>query len=225
MIDSPLYQRLRAQLAQGVQFLADKPEETPDSALHALWHLALGEPLSAQLASTRALQTPDDGQTRALEELVQQRVAGTPLAHLTQRQQFMGLEMLAGPQALTPRAETELLARVDALARRSADQKSPVINCGDLVINTAARTVTRDGRAIALTAREYALLEYLIVRRGVVVSRTEIEAHIYDSLVEPMSNVVDSAVCAIRRKIDAKDGLSLIETRRGMGYMISEDAK
>ena len=136
-----------------------------------------------------------------------------------------GLRAGADDYLVKPFALAELLARVDALARRSADQKSPVINCGDLVINTAARTVTRDGRAIALTAREYALLEYLIVRRGVVVSRTEIEAHIYDSLVEPMSNVVDSAVCAIRRKIDAKDGLSLIETRRGMGYMISEDAK
>jgi len=127
MIDSPLYQRLRAQLAQGVQFLADKPEETPDSALHALWHLALGEPLSAQLASSRALQTPDDSQTRTLEELVQQRVAGTPLAHLTQRQQFMGLEMLAGPQALTPRAETELLARVAVtIARQSSQRVGPI---------------------------------------------------------------------------------------------------
>ncbi len=122
MIDSPLYQRLRAQLAAGVQFLADKPEETPDSALHALWHLAMGEPLSPQLALGRAPQALDAEQIRKLEALVSQRVTGTPLSHLTGRQHFMGLEMLAGPQALTPRAETELLARVAVAIGRDLSQ-------------------------------------------------------------------------------------------------------
>lgn len=136
-----------------------------------------------------------------------------------------GLNAGADDYLIKPFALQELLARVQALARRSGDQKNPLITLGEITINTAARTVTRVGRPVALTAREYSLLEYLFVRRGTVVSRTEIESHIYDSMVEPMSNVVDSAVCAIRRKLDADEGPSLIETRRGMGYMISDELK
>jgi len=132
MIDSPLYRQLRAQLAQDVQFLPDKPEETPDSALHALWHLAMGEPLSPQLALGRALHTLDANQVRSLEELVRRRVTGTPLSHLTQRQHFMGLEMLAGPQALTPRAETELLARVAIAIGRDLSERRGAITVVDV---------------------------------------------------------------------------------------------
>ncbi len=127
MIGSPLYQQLRAQLAEGVRFLADKPEETPDSTLHALWHLATGQPLSPQLALGRTLPALDADQVRNLEELVSRRMTGTPLSHLTQRQHFMGLEMLAGPQALTPRAETELLARVAiAIGRDLSEHRGPI---------------------------------------------------------------------------------------------------
>ena len=132
MIGSPLYQQLRARLAEGVRFLADKPEETPDSALHALWHLAMGEPLSAQLALARALHALNADQLRNLEELVSRRVTGTPLSHLTQRQHFMGLEMLAGPEALTPRAETELLARVAVAIGRDLSERRGSITVVDV---------------------------------------------------------------------------------------------
>jgi DNA-binding response OmpR family regulator len=136
-----------------------------------------------------------------------------------------GLRCGADDYLVKPFALEELLARVQALARRSAHEKSPVLTLGNghVLINTAARSVARDGRAIPLTAREYALLEYLALRRGTVVSRAQIETHIYDAMVEPMSNVVDSAVCALRRKVDAPGATSLIETRRGMGYMIAVD--
>jgi DNA-binding winged helix-turn-helix (wHTH) protein len=91
---------------------------------------------------------------------------------------------------------------------------------GDLQVDTAARTVPRGDRTIDLPPREYALLEYLALRKGQVVSRTEIEQHIYDEHVEPASNVVDAAVYALRRKIDPADGPSFIRTRRGMGYTL-----
>ena len=78
------------------------------------------------------------------------------------------------------------------------------------------------GRTIDLKPREYQLLEYLARRRGQVVTRQEIEAHIYDEKAEPMSNVVESAICALRRKIDRSSSKPLIHTRRGMGYLLGE---
>lgn len=110
-MDTPLYQHLKQQLAANLQFLPDKPEETLDSTAHALWHAAAGKPLSAVLA----LQTPpcelNADQQQHLTKLMQQRLEGIPLSHITGRQHFMGLEMLSTPEALVPRRETELLAR------------------------------------------------------------------------------------------------------------------
>lgn len=111
MKSSSLYRELHARLAGAVQFLADKPEETTDSTLHALWHRAAGQPVSAELALTRPLGELDASQQQQLDELIQRRLEGAPLSHITERQHFMGMEMLAGPQALVPRKETELLAR------------------------------------------------------------------------------------------------------------------
>ncbi len=84
----------------------------------------------------------------------------------------------------------ELLARIEALVRRRYGTKDPAIRIGGLELNTATRAVSCNGQAVALAPREYALLEYLAVRTGEVVSRTEIEEHIYDDIVSPMSNVV-----------------------------------
>jgi len=109
-----LWQRWHGVLAQGLQTLHDKPEETSVSALRALWHLAEGTPLSVQAASEQALRPLTAAQAQGLADLVGERLRGTPLAHLTQRQRFMGLELLAGPQALIPRRETELLGHAAA---------------------------------------------------------------------------------------------------------------
>lgn len=130
-----------------------------------------------------------------------------------------GLEQGADDYLIKPFAFEELLARVQALARRSYGVKSPQLVAGDLVIDTTRRVVTRDSKVLDLKPREYALLEYLAMRQGEVVSRTEIERHIYDEFVEPMSNVVNSAVCLLRKKIDRAGRPSLIQTRRGMGYV------
>jgi DNA-binding response OmpR family regulator len=134
-----------------------------------------------------------------------------------------GLRAGADDYLTKPFAFDELLARVQALTRRRHNVKSPRIAAGDLAIDTLARTVTRAGRPIPLSPREYALLEYLALRRGQVVSRTEIEAHIYDDQAEPMSNVVDAAIYALRRKLDLPGAPSLICTRRGMGYLLQAE--
>jgi DNA-binding response OmpR family regulator len=133
-----------------------------------------------------------------------------------------GLRAGADDYLIKPFAFEELLARVEALARRQHHRKQPRIRVGPLEINLSAKTVKRSGMPIALAPRDYALLEFLALRSGEVVSRTEIEAHIYDMHADLMSNVVDSAVCALRRKIDPAEGPSLIQTRRGMGYVLQE---
>jgi DNA-binding response OmpR family regulator len=131
-----------------------------------------------------------------------------------------GLRAGADDFLVKPFAFDELLARVQALCRRRHGQRNPRLAIGPLEIDTGARAVSRGGRPVALAPREYALLEYLAVRRGQVVSRGEIEEHLYDGRVELASNAVDSAICALRRRIDEPGGASLIETRRGHGYVL-----
>jgi DNA-binding response OmpR family regulator len=131
-----------------------------------------------------------------------------------------GLQTGADDYLVKPFALEELLARVQALIRRGHSQKNPRIRIGRLEVDTSARTATAAGEPVNLTPREYALLEYLARRRGEVLSRTEIERHIYDDAADVMSNVVDSAICALRRKIDLPGRPSLIQTRRGMGYVL-----
>jgi DNA-binding response OmpR family regulator len=132
-----------------------------------------------------------------------------------------GLQKGADDYLVKPFAFDELLARIQALGRRRYRSKNPRIAVGDLLVDTARRTALRAGEPVALAPREYALLEYLALNRGKVVSRAKIEAHIYDDRAEPMSNVVDAAVCALRRKIDTPGQPSRIVTRRGMGYMLA----
>jgi len=131
-----------------------------------------------------------------------------------------GLRAGADDYLVKPFALDELLARVEALARRSYGVKDPVIRIGDLEIDPAQRAARREGIAIELRPQEFSLLHYLALRRGTIVTRNEIESHIYDELAEPMSNVVESAVYRLRKKIDPPSGPSLIETRRGVGYLL-----
>ena len=138
------YRKLRERLAAGLNLLPDKPEESPESTLRALWYTAAGHPCSAAaalhgelpelLANGLPLQT--------LELFVARRLAGEPLAHITGRQRFMGLDMLSGPQALIPRAETEQLARASIeLLQPSGIQRPTVIDvctgCGNLAFAIA----------------------------------------------------------------------------------------
>jgi DNA-binding response OmpR family regulator len=119
-----------------------------------------------------------------------------------------------------PFAFEELLARVRSLCRRAYRKKDPVIRVADLEINTASRTVHRSGEVIQLSAREYALLEFLAFHAGEVVTRTMIWDHLYDFADESTSNVVDVYVCHLRKKIDGGSRRPLIHTRRGEGYIL-----
>lgn len=119
-----------------------------------------------------------------------------------------------------PFAFAELMARVRALVRRNYARHSPVVKVADLEMDTAARLVRRGGKEIALTAREYALLELLAMREGEVASRREIWDHMYDLHGSAQSNVVDVYVGLLRRKIDVEGLPRLIHTRRGLGYVL-----
>ena len=133
-----------------------------------------------------------------------------------------GLQAGADDYLVKPFALDELLARVGVLCRRAYAKKNPLITIGDLVVDTARRSAARAGTSVDLLPREFRILEYLAMRAGEVVSRTDIWNHVYDELTEPMSNAVDSAICTIRKKIEPPGSARLLHTRRGMGYILSE---
>jgi len=143
-----------------------------------------------------------------------------PILVLTARDQLAdrvrGLNIGADDYLVKPFAITELVARLHALIRRSYGSAAATLTVGDLVIDMAARQVSRDGVPIELTAREFAILELLTRSRGAVVARATIYEHIYDDETDVLSNVIDVHVAALRRKL----GADLIRTRRGEGYLI-----
>jgi DNA-binding response OmpR family regulator len=131
-----------------------------------------------------------------------------------------GLEIGADDYLVKPFAFEKLVARVRALIRRRYDVPSPLLRIADLEIDTNARTVRRAGEPIDLTAREYALMEFLAHRAGQIVSRTAIWDGIYDFASETSSNVVDVYISRLRAKIEKEGSPRLIHTRRGLGYML-----
>ena len=166
------------------------------------------------------------------EILTRLRAAGkqTPVLFLTAKDaiedRVAGLRLGADDYLVKSFAIEELLARVEVLGRRKYAQSSPKLAIADLELDSAAKTVRRGGQELKLAPQLFSFLEYLLLRRGHVVSRSEIEEHIYDELVSPMSNVVDTAVCALRRAITVSDeSVPLIHTRRGMGYIIDLPSK
>lgn len=148
----------------------------------------------------------------------------TPVLLLTARDtvadRVSGLNLGADDYLVKPFALAELLARVRALLRRKYDTAHPVLRVQDLELNTVSRVVRRMGRRIELTAREYALLEYLAHRRGEVVTRSDIWEHVYDFRSTVESNVVDVYIGYLRKKLERPGRPPLIHTRRGQGYVL-----
>jgi two-component system OmpR family response regulator len=148
------------------------------------------------------------------------RTKTTPVLILTARDavndRVRGLDTGADDYLLKPFALSELLARLRALIRRTAGQADTIVTIGDVVIDTAARTVMRAGQFVHLTAREYALVEFLALHRGTVVTRTRLYEHLFDENDESFSNLMDVHVSNVRKKL----GKDFIMTRRGHGYII-----
>ena len=119
----------------------------------------------------------------------------------------------------------ELLARVRSLVRRQSEQKTTELRVGDLTIDTVSRTVRRGDIPIALTAKEFGMLEYFVLNRNKVLTRQMISEHVWDMNFDPQSNVIDSFVRFLRQKIDKGFAAPLIHTVRGVGYRFSEDAE
>ncbi|MEK7773653.1 MAG: response regulator transcription factor [Deltaproteobacteria bacterium] len=151
----------------------------------------------------------------------------TPVILLTARDSILdkikGLDAGADDYLTKPFVFGELLARVRSLLRRKATVKEAVVRIADLEINTASHEVRRAGKPVTLSAREYALLEYLAYRKNSVVTRTEIVEHIYKEDAEMDSNVVDVYINYLRNKVDKDFGKKLIQTVRGAGYMLKEE--
>lgn len=155
---------------------------------------------------------------------LRERSIDAPVLMLTAKDatedRITGLDSGADDYLVKPFSLAELQARVRALIRRHYVAKNPKIVVADLELDTVAKRVSRRGQPIELSAREYTLLEYLTMRSGQVVSRTDIWSHLYEMSDESTSNVVDVYVGYLRKKLEFGGGTRLIHTRRGLGYVL-----
>jgi two-component system copper resistance phosphate regulon response regulator CusR len=155
---------------------------------------------------------------------LRRRGNATPVLMLTARaaidDRITGFDAGADDYLTKPFSFRELLARIRALLRRDSQLRPDVLEIADLVVDSASHRVCRANRDVPLTAKEYALLEYLARRAGQLVSRSEIAAHVWDDSFDPFSNIIEVYINRLRKKIDSSHSVKLLHTRRGEGYIL-----
>ena len=134
-----------------------------------------------------------------------------------------GLDLGADDYIVKPFDFNELLARIRAVVRRKYGNSSNKLVIGDLILDTSEKSVTRAGKQIELTGKEYEVLEYLMQSKNRILSRDQIKEHVWDFDYEGDSNIIDVLIKNIRKKIDIEAGKQIIYTKRGLGYVIKED--
>jgi two-component system OmpR family response regulator len=187
-------------------------------------HLALTEPYDAAIVDVMLPEM--NGLT--LIENVRREKRNTPVIILSAKGEVQdrvkGLQIGADDYLTKPFAFSELLARLQALIRRSSDVAEPTkITAADVTMNLVTREVVRAGKKIDLQPLEFSLLEYLLRNAGRVVSKTMIMEHVWDYYFDPQTNVVESRIYKLREKIDKGFPTRLIHTVRGAGYVLKED--
>lgn len=155
---------------------------------------------------------------------LRRRGNATPILMLTARaaidDRITGFDAGADDYLTKPFSFRELLARIRALLRRDSQLRPDVLEIADLVVDSASHRVSRANRDVQLTAKEYALLEYLARRAGQLVSRSEIATHVWDDSFDPFSNAIEVYINRLRKKIDGNHSVKLLHTRRGEGYIL-----
>lgn len=148
----------------------------------------------------------------------------TPVLMLTARaavdDRVTGFNAGADDYLTKPFSFQELLARIRALLRRDSQLRPDVLQINDLVLDSGSHRVVRGNREVRLTAKEYALLEYLARRTGQLVSRAEIATHVWDDSFDPFSNTIEVYMNRLRKKVDGDHSTKLLHTRRGEGYIL-----
>ena len=151
----------------------------------------------------------------------------SPILMLTARDavddRVAGLDAGADDYLTKPFDFKELLARLRALSRRSTEIRPEMIQVADLTLNPKNHAISRAGKGISVTAKEYALLEFLMLNQNRVVNREQIAQHVWDENFDPFSNIIDVYVRRLRAKIDAGFAQPLIHTRRGEGYILTAE--
>lgn len=159
-------------------------------------------------------------------KILRARKIGSPILILTARDavedRVSGLDLGADDYLVKPFSFDEFLARVRALLRRQGEEKVNVLSIGDLTLDTNTRVVTRGEKYIELTSKEYAILEYLLRNKNIVLKKSQIAEHIWDFNFDYTSNIVEVYIRYLRRKIDSDFKSKIIHTIRGVGYVIRE---
>ncbi len=212
------YDPLRKSLVQGLREAGYAVDETGDGET-GLWQARAG----GHDVIVLDLMLPKIDGFAILQKLREQNCPALIMvltARDTEQDKIKGLDYGADDYLVKPFSFAELLARVRALIRRKYEVKSTVLLIDDLEVDLSAKIARRAGKALDLSGREYALLEYLALNKQRIISRSDIVEHVYDFNASPESNVVDVYIGRLRGKVERAGSARLIHTRRGQGYLL-----